>query len=194
MECGWLGSYGGQHIVDRPIGHRWVRFNWAKGYLRSNQNLSAVDQRPHAHLLRRWPPTAVLPEPRRRPWPAVSYPRIPYPVFRFGAATQCRRNRDDMDGLITGYGDVEESCHSERRKNSTENAPVRNTLHAKHRFRTRRLWLHSPHRDEAPQSRYREPKRQWVEVATTPRWCPARHTRRGRLSPQLRRRRRIWDQ
>jgi hypothetical protein len=67
------------------------------------------------------------PESTAAPWSVESYPRVPDPVFRYSAATQCGRHKDDRDGLITGYGVVEKSCHGERRKNGAHSAPMRNS-------------------------------------------------------------------
>jgi hypothetical protein len=67
------------------------------------------------------------PESTAVPWSAESYPRVPDPVFRFGAATQCGRHKDDRDGFITGYGVVQEPCHDERRKNSAHSTPMWNS-------------------------------------------------------------------
>ena len=53
--------------------------------------------------------------------------------------------------------------HDNRRKNSTETTPVRNSSHANHRIRTRRLLTLLPHLDEAPQPQNREPRRQRKE-------------------------------
>jgi hypothetical protein len=64
------------------------------------------------------------PESTGAPWSVESYPRVPDPVFRFGSATQCGRNKDDRDGLITGYGIVEEPYHGERRKNGAHSAQM----------------------------------------------------------------------
>jgi hypothetical protein len=111
-----------------------------------------------------FPPSGGAPAVMRRRHRRRTQSSLPWPLFSEEVSATLCGGVPGADGMDTNpQWRLRRGGHSNRRKNSTETTPVRNSSHADHRFRTRRLPMLLPHLDEAPQPQNREPRRQRKE-------------------------------